>query len=175
MNREHALQKLKPWLESAQHKKLGQNLKYDQHIFANHGIALAGIAEDTLLQSYVLESHKPHDMDNLALRHLGVKTISYAEVVGKGAKQIGFDQVDLDTATRYAAEDADITLQLHQTLVAAAQAQGRLDAVYRDIELPARQALYVMERNGVLMDSVKLAGAKPRAGRENARHRSAGL
>jgi DNA polymerase-1 len=155
LNREHVLQKLKPWLESAQYKKLGQNLKYDQHIFANHGIALAGVAEDTLLQSYVLESHKPHDMDNLALRHLGVKTISYAEVVGKGAKQIGFDQVDIDTATRYAAEDADITLQLHQTL--APQLRGRLDAVYRDIELPARQALYIMERNGVLIDSVKLA------------------
>jgi len=154
LNREHALQKLKPWLESAAHKKLGQNLKYDQHIFANHGIALAGVAEDTLLQSYVLESHKPHDMDNLALRHLGVKTISYAEVVGKGAKQIGFDQVDLDTATRYAAEDADITLQLHQTL--SPQLRGRLNEVYRDIELPARQALYVMERNGVLIDSAKL-------------------
>jgi len=151
LNREHALQKLKPWLESAQHKKLGQNLKYDQHIFANHGIALAGVAEDTLLQSYVLESHKPHDMGNLALRHLGLSTISYTEVVGKGAKQIGFDQVDLDTATRYAAEDADITLQLHQTL--SPQLTGRLDAVYRDIELPARQALYVMERNGVLLDS----------------------
>ena len=158
LNREHALQKLKPWLESTTHKKLGQNLKYDQHIFANHGISLAGIAEDTLLQSYVLESHKPHDMDNLALRHLGVKTISYAEVVGKGAKQIGFDQVALDTATRYAAEDADITLQLHQTLSPQLKLQGRLDAVYRDIELPARQVLYVMERNGVLIDSVKLAG-----------------
>jgi DNA polymerase-1 len=151
LNREHALQKFKPWLESAQHKKLGQNLKYDQHIFANYGIALAGVAEDTLLQSYVLESHKPHDLGNLALRHLGMNTISYAEVVGKGAKQIGFDQVDLDTATRYAAEDADITLQLHQTL--SPQLTGRLDAVYRDIELPARQALYVMERNGVLLDS----------------------
>jgi len=153
INREHALQKLKPWLESAAHKKLGQNLKYDQHIFANHGIRLAGIAEDTLLQSYVLESHKPHDMDNLALRHLGIKTISYAEVVGKGAKQICFDQVDLDTATKYAAEDADITLQLHQTLSPQIKMQGRLESVYRDIELPARQVLFVMERNGVLLDS----------------------
>ena len=156
LNREHALQKLKPWLESAQHKKLGQNLKYDQHIFANHGIALAGIHEDTLLQSYVLESHKPHDMDNLALRHLGVKTISYAEVVGKGAKQICFDQVDLDTATRYAAEDADITLQLHQTL--SPQLRGKLAEVYRNIEMPSRQVLYIMERNGVLIDSAKLGG-----------------
>ena len=151
LNREHALQKLKHWLESPQHKKLGQNLKYDQHIFANHGIALAGVAEDTLLQSYVLESHKPHDMGNLALRHLGLSTISYADVVGKGAKQIGFDQVDLDTATRYSAEDADITLQLHQNL--SPQLLGRLDSVYRDIEMPARQALYVMERNGVLLDT----------------------
>jgi len=156
LKREHVLQKLKPWLESAQHKKLGQNLKYDQHIFANHGITLAGIAEDTLLQSYVLESHRPHDMDNLALRHLGVKTISYAEVVGKGAKQICFDQVDLDTATRYAAEDADITLQLHQTL--SPQLRDKLAEVYRNIEMPSRQVLYIMERNGVLIDSAKLAG-----------------
>jgi DNA polymerase-1 len=155
LNREHALQKLKGWLGSAQHKKLGQNLKYDQHIFANHGIALAGIAEDTLLQSYVLESHKPHDLENLVMRHLGLKTIPYTEVVGKGAKQIGFNQVDLDTATKYAAEDADITLQLHQTL--SPQLQGRLNEVYRDIELPAREALFKMERNGVLIDSGKLA------------------
>ena len=151
IQREYALQKLKPWLESTTHKKLGQNLKYDQHIFTNHGIALAGIAEDTLLQSYILESHKPHDMDNLALRHLGIKTISYAEVVGKGVKQICFDQVDIATATHYAAEDADITLQLHQAL--SPQLTGKLDEVYRTIELPVRQVLYVMERNGVLLDS----------------------
>ncbi|MEQ1532964.1 MAG: DNA polymerase I [Sideroxydans sp.] len=150
-----ALQKLKPWLESTEHKKLGQNLKYDQHIFANHGIALRGIAEDTLLQSYVLESHKPHEMGNLALRHLGLATVSYTDVVGKGAKQIGFDQVDLDTATRYAAEDADITLQLHQTL--SPQLEGRLTEVYRDIEMPVREVLFKMERNGVLIDSVKLS------------------
>ncbi|ADE13058.1 DNA polymerase I [Sideroxydans lithotrophicus] len=154
LGREHALQKLKHWLESPAHKKLGQNLKYDQHIFANHGIAFAGIAEDTLLQSYVLESHKPHEMGNLALRHLGLSTVSYADVVGKGAKQIGFDQVDLETATRYAAEDADITLQLHQTL--SPQLQGRLDAVYRQIELPVREVLFKMERNGVLIDSAML-------------------
>ena len=158
LSREHVLLKLKPWLESAQHKKLGQDLKYDQHIFANHAIQLAGIAEDTLLQSYVLESHKAHDLGSLALRHLGVKTISYAEVVGKGAKQICFDQVDLTTATHYAAESADIILQLHQALISQIKMQGRLDEVYRNIELPARQVLYIMERNGVLIDSVKLAG-----------------
>ncbi|MFZ2160820.1 MAG: DNA polymerase I [Sideroxyarcus sp.] len=155
LGREHALKKLKHWLENPAHKKLGQNLKYDQHIFANHGIALRGIAEDTLLQSYVLESHKPHEMGNLALRHLGLSTVSYTDVVGKGAKQIGFDQVDLETATRYAAEDADITLQLHQTL--SPQLQGRLDAVYRDIELPVREVLFKMERNGVLIDGTKLS------------------
>ncbi|MBU1214024.1 MAG: DNA polymerase I [Gammaproteobacteria bacterium] len=152
---DRALEILKPWLESDAHKKLGQNLKYDQHIFANHGIALRGIAEDTLLQSYVLESHKPHEMGNLALRHLGMSTISYTDIVGKGAKQIGFDQVDLDTATKYAAEDADITLQLHNTL--SPQLQGRLAEVYRDIEMPVREVLFKMERNGVLIDSGKLS------------------
>ncbi len=164
LKREHALKKLKPWLESTQHKKLGQNLKYDMHIFANHGIALAGIHDDTLLQSYVLESHKPHDMDNLALRHLNVKTISFAEVAGKGAKQICFDQVDIATATHYAAEDADITLQLHQNLFPQIAAQSGpstglrtgLLYVYRDIEMPSMHVLYTMERNGVLIDSALL-------------------
>ena len=153
LSREHVLQKLKPWLESDTHKKLGQNLKYDQHIFANHGIKLAGIAEDTLLQSYVLESHRTHNMDDLAMRHLGVKTITFEEVAGKGAKQIGFDQVALDKATQYSAEDADITLQLHQALLPQVKAQGKLEHVYREIEMPARQVLFVMERNGVLLDS----------------------
>ena len=156
LDRAHALHKLKHWLESKQHHKLGQNLKYDMHIFANHGIALAGIHEDTLLQSYVLESHKPHDMDNLALRHLNVKTISFADVAGKGAKQICFDQVDIDTATHYAAEDADITLQLHQNLSPQIEAQSGLQRVYRDIEMPSMQVLYTMERNGVLLDCALL-------------------
>jgi DNA polymerase-1 len=156
LNREHALNKLKSWLESDKHRKLGQNLKYDMHIFANHGIALAGVHDDTLLQSYVLESHKPHDMDNLALRHLNVKTIAYAEVVGKGAKQIGFDQVDFDTATRYAAEDADVTLQLHQALAPQIEVQSGLQHVYRDIEMPVMEVLYKMERNGVLLDCALL-------------------
>jgi len=156
LSRAHVLVKLKHWLESPKHKKLGQNLKYDMHIFANHGIALAGIHDDTLLQSYVLESHKPHDMDNLALRHLNVKTISFAEVAGKGAKQICFDQVDIDTATHYAAEDADITLQLHQNLSPQIAAQKGLQHVYRDIEMPSMHVLYTMERNGVLLDCALL-------------------
>ncbi len=153
LNIAEALNTLKPWLESAHHPKLGQNLKYDMHIFANHGIALAGIREDTLLQSYVLESHKPHDMDNLAQRHLNVKTISYADVVGKGAKQLCFDQVELGIATRYAAEDADITLQLNSSLLPQIESQAGLQHIYRDIELPSMRVLYTMERNGVLLDS----------------------
>jgi DNA polymerase-1 len=156
LGRAHVLDRLKHWLESASHKKLGQNLKYDMHIFANHGIALAGVHDDTLLQSYVLESHKPHDMDNLALRHLNVKTISFAEVAGKGAKQICFDQVDIATATHYAAEDADITLQLHQNLFPQIASQSGLLHVYRDIEMPSMHVLYTMERNGVLIDSALL-------------------
>ncbi|MDD4929034.1 MAG: DNA polymerase I [Gallionella sp.] len=152
LDREKTLEKLKPWLEGEQYKKVGQNLKYDRHIFANHGVRLKGIHDDTLLESYVLESHKPHDMDNLAQRHLNVKTISYVEVAGKGAKQICFDQVDLATATHYAAEDADITLQLHRALVPQIEAEQGLMHVYRDIELPAMHVLYTMERNGVLLD-----------------------
>ncbi len=156
IKRDVALQKLRPWLESAKHKKVGQNLKYDCHIFANHGIALAGITDDTLLESYVLESHKPHDMDNLAHRHLGVQTIAYTDVVGKGAKQLCFDQVDLDVATRYAAEDADITLQLHLNLSPQVTQEQGLRHVYRNIELPSMHVLYVMERNGVMLDSALL-------------------
>ncbi len=153
LDRSRTLACLKPWLESDQHKKVGQNLKFDKHIFANHGISLSGIQDDTLLESYVLESHKSHDMDSLALRHLNVKTISFIDVAGKGAKQICFDQVDLDIATHYAAEDADITLQLHQALSPQIEAVTGLQHVYRDIELPAMHVLYTMERNGVLLDS----------------------
>jgi DNA polymerase-1 len=151
-----ALALLAPWLEDPDKRKLGQNLKYDRHIFANHGIRITGIAHDTLLQSYVLESHKPHDMDNLAERHLGVKTVTYAEVCGKGAKQIGFEQVDIDTATRYAAEDADITLQLHETLYPQISKDERLEHLYRHVELPLAEVLFDMERHGVLLDGALL-------------------
>ncbi|MDP2706369.1 MAG: DNA polymerase I, partial [Burkholderiales bacterium] len=150
------LARLKPWLEAGHAAKLGQNLKYDKHVFANHGIRLAGIAHDTLLQSYVLESHKPHGMDNLALRHLGVKTITYEEVAGKGAGHIGFDQVSLERAAEYAAEDADITLQLHHVLYPQIEGDARLVKVYRDIEMPVMEVLHAMERHGVLLDCALL-------------------
>ena len=157
LDQEQALARLKPWLEDASRPKLGQNLKYDMHILANHGIRLKGVAHDTLLQSYVLESHKPHDMDSMALRHLGVKTIAYTEVTGKGAKQIGFDQVDIDTATAYAAEDADITLQLHHNLFPQIGPDEKLGFVYRQIEMPVLGVLFTVERNGVLVDTALLA------------------
>ncbi|ROH86319.1 DNA polymerase I [Pseudomethylobacillus aquaticus] len=143
-------------LEDPAIKKVGQNLKYDQHVLANHGIALNGIAHDTLLQSYVLESHRSHGMDDLAMRHLGVQTISFEEVAGKGAKQIGFNQVALEQASEYAAEDADITLQLHQTLYPQIASDAKLEHVYRDIELPVSGILFKIERNGVLIDAAML-------------------
>lgn len=146
------LEKLKPWLTDAAAPKLGQNLKFDRHVFANYGIGLKGIVHDTLLQSYVFESHRPHDMDNLALRHLGIKTISYDEVTGKGAARIGFEQVDIERAAQYAAEDADITLQLHQHLYAEVGKDAKLGHIYRTLEMPVMDVLFEMERNGVLLD-----------------------
>lgn len=146
------LDKLKLWLADPTKPKLGQNLKYDKHIFANHGIALNGITHDTLLQSYVLESHRSHDMDNLALRHLGVKTISYDEITGKGVARIGFEQVELERASHYAAEDADITLQLHHRLYPEIARDGKLDHIYRSLEMPVMDILFEMERTGVLLD-----------------------
>ncbi len=150
------LGKLKSWLEDPSKLKLGQNIKYDKHIFANHGITLKGVMHDTLLQSYVLESHRRHDMDNLALRHLDVKTISYDEVTGKGASRISFDQVDIKLATKYAAEDADITLQLHQYLYSQIMNDTKLEYIYRKLEMPVLEVLFEMECNGVLLDTKML-------------------
>ena len=157
LKREYVLDRLKPWLENKTHCKVGQNLKYDAHIFANYGITLQGVEFDTLLESYVLESHMPHNMDSLAERHLGMKTIKYEEVCGKGVHQIGFDQVDLQTATQYAAEDADITLRLHCALWPQIQASPGLLYVYEKIEMPAMRVLGIMERNGIRIDTALLA------------------
>jgi DNA polymerase-1 len=159
------LAQLKPWLESPSHKKVGQHLKYDRHVFANHGIALAGIAADTLLESYVLESDQPHDLGALATRHLGLKTISYDAVTGKGANRISFSQVGVEQAATYAAEDADVTLRVHQALTPQFKEDARLDSLYRDIELPVAEILFRMERTGVLIDSVVLAQQSDALGR----------
>ena len=150
------LEKLRPWLEDSKQKKLGQNLKFDLHIFMNHGIRVRGIEHDTLLQSYVLESHRKHDMDSLALRHLGLKTTTYDEVTGKGAARIPFSSVDLKVAKDYAAEDADITLRLHQHFWPLLEKESGLIGIYRDIELPAMEVLFEIERFGVLVDSQAL-------------------
>ena len=157
LDRAKVLARMKPWLESKSNLKVGQNLKYDSHIFANYGITLNGIAFDTLLESYVLESHLPHNMDSLAERHLGMKTIRYEEVCGKGVHQIGFDQVDLKIATDYAAEDADITLRLHLALWPQIQENPGLLYIYEQIEMPAMRVLGIMERNGIRIDSALLA------------------
>lgn len=147
------MQRIQPILENANIKKVGQNLKYDKHVLANHGIALNGISHDTLLQSYVLESHRGHGMDELSQRHLGITPISFEEVAGKGAKQVGFNQVTVETASEYAAEDADITLQLHQALSPNITADKKLDFIYSSIEMPSMEILFTIERNGVLIDA----------------------
>ncbi len=157
LNFAECLAKIKPILENPAIKKVGQNLKYDQHVLANHGIAINGIAHDTLLQSYVFESHKSHGMDALSERHLGFKPISFEEVAGKGAKQVTFNQVTVETAAEYAAEDADITLQLHLAMYPQVAADSKLDFIYSHIEMPSSQALFNIERNGVLIDRAMLA------------------
>ena len=154
--RELVLEKLRGWLEDPAKPKVGQNLKYDSHIFANHGVSLLGIVHDTLLQSYVFESHKPHDMDGLAMRHLGYTTIPFTDVCGKGAGQICFDQVELSRATEYAGEDSDITLRLHHAMKGHVESDDKLNFIYRQIELPTSVVLHKIERNGVLIDAALL-------------------
>ncbi|HXE39109.1 MAG TPA: DNA polymerase I, partial [Azonexus sp.] len=151
------LARLKPWLEDAGKKKVLQNAKYDQHVFANHDIRLAGIAHDTMLQSYVIESDKGHDLGQLCSRHLGLDTIAYEDLCGKGAKQIGFDQVDIERAAIYSAEDADVTLRVHQALHPRFAAEPGLSRIYHEIEMPVRQVIWQIERNGILIDGAVLA------------------
>jgi DNA polymerase-1 len=156
LDRQYVLERLRPWLEDPGRPKLGQHSKYDTHVFANAGVQLAGVAHDTLLQSYVLESHRPHDLGSLALRHLGRPTIAYEDVCGKGAKQIGFDEVDVARATEYAAEDAEVTLAVHQALWPRLEADAGSRYVYEAIEMPVSRVLFTMERNGVLVDPERL-------------------
>ena len=158
---DQVLTRLSAWLESPQHAKIGQNLKYDQHVLANHNLRLAGIAHDTLLKSYVLESGKEgvrgHDLGQLALRHLGLATISYEDLCGKGVNQIGFNQVDIERAGEYGAEDADLCLRLHARLFPQIAADPGLARIYSEIEMPSREVLFRMERDGMLIDAEALA------------------
>jgi DNA polymerase-1 len=153
LDRDKVLAELKPILEDMTKAKLGHHLKVDAHVLANYGIALNGPRFDSMLESYVLNSVATrHDMDSTAAKYLGVKTIQYQDVAGKGAKQIAFNQVDVDRAAEYSAEDADVTLRLHGALWAQLEAQPRLREVYETIEQPLAPVLFRMERCGVLVD-----------------------
>ena len=155
--REQVLAALRPALEDPTKKKLGQHGKYDLHVLRRHGVNLQGYHDDTMLESFVLNSTATrHDMDSLAMRYLGYTTIKFEEVAGKGAKQISFSQVGLDEACRYAAEDADVTLRLHHALQPQLQATPSLDSVYRDIEMPLVPVLTRIEANGVHIDMAEL-------------------
>jgi DNA polymerase I len=151
-----ALAALKPWLESAARGKLGYNIKFDQHVLANHGVALCGIAHDALLESYVIESSARHDVESLAERHLGAKPLSIGEVTGTGAQRISFEQVEVARAAAYSAEHADMALQLHAALHPRIAADDKLARIYGDIEMPVREVLFRMERAGVLIDGRQL-------------------
>jgi DNA polymerase-1 len=155
--RDEVLAKLKPLLEDDKVLKVGQNLKYDMSVLANHGITLRGIAHDTMLESYVLDSTATrHDMDSLALKYLSHKTVTFEEVAGKGAKQICFNEVGLEQAAPYAAEDAEITLRLHHCLWPRLEAIPSLATLYRELEVPLVSVLSRMERTGVLVDQAML-------------------
>jgi DNA polymerase-1 len=153
LDRDNVLARMKPWLEG-ESPKVGHHLKYDAHVFRNHGIKLGGIAFDSMLESFVLDSTATrHDLDSVASKYLGVKTTKYEEVAGKGAKQLRFDEVDIEVASAYAAEDADITLRLHQTLWPKLEQTPSLKKLYLEIELPLVDVLRKMEYLGVLVDA----------------------
>ncbi|WP_406624710.1 DNA polymerase I [Acidovorax sp. SDU_ACID1] len=150
------LARLKPWLEDPGRLKLGQHVKYDRHVFANHGIDVRGYAHDTMLESYVLEVHKPHGLASLAERHTGRTGISYEDLCGKGAKQIPFSQVPVDKAAAYSCEDSDQTLDVHRVLWPLLEADEKLRAIY-ELEMACSETLFRIERNGVRIDAARLA------------------
>ena len=157
LDRDQILDQMKPLLESDTVKKVGQHLKYDANVLANHGITLCGIAHDTMLQSYIIDAvGSRHDMGSLALKYLGQRVISFEEVAGKGAKQVSFDHVDIEQAAAYAAEDADVTLRLHETLMPKLEADVTLNDVYQRLELPLVPVLSKIERNGAFVSIDKL-------------------
>ncbi|MCZ8294232.1 MAG: DNA polymerase I [Hylemonella sp.] len=161
--RDEVLARLKPWLENPAHKKLGQHVKYDRHVLANHGIEVQGYAHDTMLQSYVLEVHKPHGLASLAERHLGRSGINYEDLCGKGAKQIPFSQVAIDKAAEYSCEDSDQTLDVHRVLWPHLLADEKLMFIYQ-LEMASSETLYRIERNGVLIDAPTLANQSHQLG-----------
>jgi DNA polymerase-1 len=158
LDREETLSKLKPLLESDSVKKIGQNLKYDRNVLLNHGISLGGIEHDTMLASYVVDAAaNRHDMDVLAKKYLDTTTIHFEDIAGKGKKQLTFNQIEVDKATDYAAEDADVALQLHHVLWKMLEPEPKLAAIYRDLEIPLSRVLSTVERTGVAIDADLLA------------------
>ena len=153
---DEVLAKLKPWLEDASRAKVGQHIKYDTHVLANHGITMRGYAHDTMLESYVLEAHRKHNLGDLAQRYVHRSGLSYEEVAGKGAQQIPFAQVAVDKASQYSCEDSDLTLHVHQTIWPRLQAEPGLLDIYQRFEMPASRVLQRIERNGVLIDRALL-------------------
>ena len=157
LDRDTVLERLRPWLEDPKRRKVGHHFKYDAHVLLNHGIELQGIAFDTMLESYVLNSTATrHDMDSVAEHYLDMATVSYTDVAGKGAKRLSFDEVPIETAGPYAAEDADVTLRLHQRLWPEIEATGNLAGLYTDVEHPLMAVLQKMEYTGVLVDAKML-------------------
>jgi DNA polymerase-1 len=154
---DEVLMALRGWLEDPGAAKIGQNVKYDTHVFANAGITVRGYVHDTLLQSYVLEAHKPHNLESLAARHLGRKGLSYEDVTGKGVHQIAFAQVEIEKAADYSCEDSEMALQVHATLWPQIEAKPGLHEIYARIEMPTSAVLTRVERNGVLIDAALLA------------------
>jgi len=145
---------LRPWLTNPLARKLGQNIKYDAHVLANAGIEVQGYVHDTMLESYVLEAHKPHGLGNLGERHLGRKGLNYEDVCGKGANQIPFAQVEVNRAAEYSCEDSEMTLHVHQSLWPRIEAEAGLRRVYEDIEIP-------VQVNGKLRSKIVVAPGTP--------------
>lgn len=180
LDRAAVLEKLKPWLEDANRPKVGHHLKYDAHVFRNHGIALDGIAYDTMIESYVLNSTATrHDMDSVARRYLNVETVSYEDVAGKGAKQLNFEEVEVERAGPYAAEDADVSLRLHEALWTRLESEPDLEKLYTELERPLIGVLQRMEYTGVMVDAKMLARqsgelAEAMRAAEEAAHEAAG-
>src|SRR5687768_66824 len=161
-----ALDLLKPWLERADCRKVSEDVKFDMHVLANHGVRLAGCVHDTLLESYVLEVHEKHELGMLAQRYCGWTTLAYEEVAGKGAARIPFSSVEVSRATQYAAERTDCTLALHSVLHPKIEADSKLAFVYGSIEMPVLPVLWRIERNGVLLDRAKLEAQSHELGKE---------
>jgi len=166
INEDEVIDLFKPILEDGSITKIGQNIKYDAHIFLNLGIKMHGINEDTMLMSYVINSNESHGMNKLSQKYLGHECISYESLVGSGVKQLSFDQININDALDYAAEDADVTFQLYHVLKDQLKKEKKLLAIYEKFEIPSMKTLIEIERNGVLIDASLLNQQSQKIGEE---------